>query len=225
MKKILALCLVVILCFALVGCKNNEDVVNDGNNPPVEDNQNQGNEDLGEEEEVSGDFSEEDNSEIDPNSVAGIMNELITTANIQIMAPNSAPIEQELSEAWLGLNSGDFGTYVVESDIYESMISPANQSFCLIKVNDTSKVEDFKKEIFDNCNPRKWVCMSAERVIVLISGEYIMLAMASQDSCNALIPAFEAKFGKENVGAILDKTVSESIENFEDLPGGGSMAL
>ena len=64
MKKILALCLVVILCFALVGCKNNEDVVNDGNNPPVEDNQNQGNEDLGEEEEVSGDFSEEDNSEV-----------------------------------------------------------------------------------------------------------------------------------------------------------------
>lgn len=224
MKKILVLCLAVILCFALVGCNNNEDVVIDDNNLPVGDNQE--NENSGENEELpNDDISGEEIPEVDPNSVAGIMQELITSANIQIMAPNSAPIPQEMSEAWLGLNSGDFGTYVAESDMYESMISPANQSFCLVKVNDVSKVEDFKKEIFDNCNPRKWVCMSAERVIVLNSGEYIMLAMASQDSCNALISAFETKFGKENVGEILDKTVSESIENFEDLPGGGSMAL
>lgn len=223
MKKILVLCLAVILCFALVGCNNNEDVVIDDNNLPVEDNQNQGNEELPNDD-ISGEVSEEI-PEVDPNSVAGIMQELITSANIQIMAPNAAPIEQEMSEAWLGLNSGDFGTYVIESNMYESMISPANQSFCLIKVNDVSKVEDFKQEIFNNCNPRKWVCMSAERVIVLNSGEYIMLAMASEDSCNALITAFATKFGQDNVGLILDKTVAESIENAEDLPGGGSMAL
>ena len=244
MKKILALCLVVILCFALVGCNNNEDVVNDGNNPPVEDNQNQENENLGENEEnpdvnngedevisgevsddeVSGEVSGDELPEVDPASASGVMTELMTAANIQVMAPMQDVIPAEMTESYIGLESGDFEAYVTDSVFYESMISPANQSFCIIKVNDETKVEELKQKIFDNCNPRKWICMTAERVVVLNSGEYVMLAMASQDSCNALIPAFEAKFGKDNVGTILDKTVSESIENVEDLPGGG-MAL
>ena len=226
MKKILVLCLALILCVALVGCKNNDDVVIDDG--PVVDNQENdnldGNEDLPDEDLGDEEF-EDEMPEVDPNSAAGIVLDLITKGNIQVNAPWYEEIPMEMTEAYIGLTSGDFEAYVTESVFYESMISPANQSFCLIKVNDTSKVEELKQKIFDNCNPRKWVCMTAERVIVLNSGEYIMLAMASQDSCNSLIPAFEAKFGAENCGTILDKTVSESIENFEDLPGGGSMAL
>lgn len=227
MKKILALSLVVILCFALVGCKKNENVNNDGNNPPVENNQNENqnpneNEDVLEDE--NGEDLGEELPEVDPASASGVMTELMTSANIQVMAPMQDVIPAEMTEAYIGLESGDFEKYVTDSVFFESMISPANQSFCIIKVNDETKVDELKQKIFDNCNPRKWICMTAERVVVLNSGEYIMLAMASQDSCNALIPAFETKFGKENVGEILDKTVSESIENLEDLPGGG-MAL
>lgn len=231
MKKFLALSLVVVLCFALVGCNNNEDVNNDGNNPPVENNQNENqnpndNEEINNgEDEIISDEENEELPEVDPNSVSGIMTGLMTSANIQVMAPMQDVIPVEMTESYIGLTSSDFEANVTDSVFYESMISPANQSFCLIKVNDVTKVEELKQKIFDNCNPRKWICMTAERVVVLNSGEYIMLAMASQDSCNALIPAFETKFGKENVGTILDKTVSESIENFEDLPGGGSMAL
>ena len=73
------------------------------------------------------------------------------------------------------------------------------------------KLEELKQKIFDNCNPNKWICMSAERVVVLDSGEYIMLAMTSQDKGDALIKAFKEYFD-QNVGPVLDKTVSESFE-------------
>lgn len=158
-------------------------------------------------------------------SAADMMTKLMAAAKIEVRMGMQVEIPAEMSEAWLGLKNDKFTSLVKDSIMYESAISPANESFCLIKVSDESKVEELKKEIFENCNPRKWVCMSAERVVVLNSGEYIMLAMASQDSCNSLIPAFKAEFGEAKVGTILDKTVSESIENFEDLPGGGGMAL
>lgn len=221
MKKILALCLVAVLSLALVGCNNNNNDVDDEvNNPSVENNQNQ--ENTNPDDENTG--IEDEVPVADPNSASGKMTTLMTKAGIQVMAPMQDVIPSEMSETYIGLTSGDFEAYVTDSVFYESMISPANQSFCIIKVNDKSKVEDLKQEIFENCNPRKWICMTAERVVVLDSGEYIMLAMASSDSCNSLIIAFREVFGEENVGNILDKTVAESTENFEDLPGGG-MAL
>lgn len=221
MKKILALCLAVILCLGLVGCMN-KDKENDSQPPVVTPDINQ-NEELPNEEIPNED--ENEMPEVDPNSAAGMMLDLISKANIQVRAPFYDVIPAEMTDSYIGLSADDFAAYVTESVFYESMISPANESFCLIKVNDIEKVAEIKQKIFDNCNPRKWICMTAERVIVVNYNEYIMLAMASQDSCSALIPAFEAKFGVENVGAVLDKTVSESIENLEDLPGGGGMAL
>lgn len=217
MKKILAICLVLVLGLALVGCNNNNDVIDDEvNNPPIENNG--GNEDVGGNEDLPEDPI------ANANPVTDIMTELMTKAEIQVNAPMQDVIPAEMAETYIGLTQEDFEAYVADSVFYESMISPANQSFCLIRVNDLTKIDELKQKIFDNCNPRKWICMTAERVVVVNSGEYILLAMASDASCSKLIPAFEEHFD-HNVGTVMDKTVAESTENFEDLPGGGSMAL
>ena len=209
MKKFLALCLVLILSFVLVGCNNNN--VDDNNvNPPVSDNQE--NETPENNEPIEN--PDENKPAVDENTVNGKMTKLMEKAAIQVNAPMQDAIPADMSKTYIGLTSGDFETYVVDSVFYESMISPANQSFCLIEVNDETKVEELKQKIFDNCNPRKWICMSAERVVVLNSGKYIMLAMASKDSCDALIPAFSAYFDG-NVGETLDKMFEENVE-FED---------
>ena len=187
-------------------------------NKPVEDEK--------EEEKPVEDEKEEDKPVASTATATEMMTNLMTASKVTVNAPMQDVIPAEMSETYIGLTEADFTANVADSVFYESMISPANQSFCIVKVKDASKVDELKQKIFDNCNPRKWICMTAERVVVLSSGEYIMLAMASQDSCNALIPAFKAEFGEANVGTILDKTVSESIENFEGLPGAdGGMAL
>lgn len=248
------LCIAAVVCFTLVG-RNNDGDLDDVNTPvhgeqsgEVSGETENDTPVIGDEsgetsgeiiDEVSGETSGEEETEIDTpveedpvvdtpavsGSAADIMTKLMDAAKIEVRMGMQVEIPAEMSEAWLGLKEDKFTSLVKDSIMYESAISPANESFCLIKVSDASKVEELKQEIFENCNPRKWICMSAERVVVLNSGEYIMLAMASQDSCNALIPAFKAYFGEAKVGTILDETVSESIENFEDLPGGGGMAL
>ena len=98
----------------------------------------------------------------------------------------------------------EFNTYVEESLVYESMISPANQSICMIKVNDASKVADLKQAMFENSNLRKWVCMSAERAVVVDSGRYILLAMAENAKCDSIVEAFKEAFDG-NIGEVLSK--------------------
>ena len=96
------------------------------------------------------------------------------------------------------------GEKIVAVDVfYESMISPANQSICLIKVNDSSKVAELKKAIFDNSNLRKWVCMAAESGVVVESGNYILLAMSTPDLCDKLVTAFGEEIGA--VGEVLSR--------------------
>ncbi len=203
MKKFLAISLVIILGLGLVGCNKEEDKPNIPDNPPIVDNSGDDNN--------SGD--NEPNEPIedptnDPTSAINTITEIMTKANVEVSFPMKEAIQEEMSESFIGLTSGDFKEYVVDSVAYESMISPSNRSFCLIKVNNLDKVEDLKKTIFENCNPRKWICMSAERVVVLDSGEYIMLVMADKDECDTIIEAFKSHFDN-NVGPVLDKVVEE----------------
>lgn len=141
-------------------------------------------------------------------SATDLMTKLMETAQVAVRMPMQEAIPAEVSSTFIGLSTEDFNKYVSDSVVYEPMISPANQSFCIIKVNDAAKVDELRQTIFDNCNPRKWVCMSAERVVVLSSGNYIMLAMANSSDCDALIPVFNDYFGKDAKEA-LDKTVQE----------------
>lgn len=141
-------------------------------------------------------------------SATDLMTKLMETAQVAVRMPMQEAIPAEVSSTFIGLSTEDFNKYVSDSVVYEPMISPANQSFCIIRVNDSAKVDELRQTIFDNCNPRKWVCMSAERVVVLSSGNYIMLAMANSSDCDALIPVFNDYFGKD-AKEVLDKTVQE----------------
>lgn len=133
-----------------------------------------------------------------------VMTNIVTKAEAEVRMPMQEAIPVEVSFSFIGLTEEQFNTYVEESIVYESMISPANQSICLIKVNDSSKVAELKKAIFDNSNLRKWVCMSAERGVVIDSGNYILLAMAENAKCDNIVKAFSEEFGG-NVGEVLSK--------------------
>ena len=234
MKKILTIGIALTLGLSLVGCKKNNEVENDlvnENNPvindTIEDNkETQPNQQPNVPEDMPGEVPGETPEEkpvekpvetpvetpeqkpVETISATDLMTKLMETAQVAVRMPMQEAIPAEVSSTFIGLSTEDFNKYVSDSVVYEPMISPANQSFCIIRVNDSAKVDELRQTIFDNCNPRKWVCMSAERVVVLSSGNYIMLAMANSSDCDALIPVFNDYFGKD-AKEVLDKTVQE----------------
>lgn len=222
-KKFLVIGLALVLAVGLVGC-GEKDVDNDNENNQVVSG------------DVSGDVSGEnnpgeeqnngENENTDGDNTLNVMSAIAENATIVVNAPFSDVIPAEQAYGYIGLSEEEYNANVVDSAFYESMIMPATESYCLVKVNDNADVATLKQTIFDNANPRKWVCTSAERVVVIDSDRYILLAMGRVDSVDSMVEQFTAYFGG-NVGEMLDRAVMDpelpadtNPENPE-LPGGG----
>ena len=107
-----------------------------------------------------------------------------------------------------GLEDGDKLEYLVVS---EPMISSQAYSFVLAKVKSGVNSDSIAKEMFDNINPRKWICVSAEKVCATSSGDVACLIMTNKENTDDIFEGFKEVAG--NVGKEYTKDVQE-----EELP-------
>lgn len=205
MKKLLLLSLVTVLAVSLVGCGENNNVEG-GNqdNVIVSGDNNLENNEENNEEFVSGEEEIENPEEpiVVPELEAKI-NTLMEKSGVMIRMPMASPIEAFSAFTFIGLTEDEFNANVATATAFESMIMPANQSVCLVELKDTADVASVKQKMIDNCDPNKWICMSADKCMVVDSGKYVLLVMSTQEDCEALKTAFADEFG--NVGEALTK--------------------
>ena len=62
----------------------------------------------------------------------------------------------------------------------------------LLRVKDPDKVDEAKQLLSDNADPRKWVCVEADSVIIENVGDVILYIMAEQKTAEAVRNAFLA---------------------------------
>lgn len=93
---------------------------------------------------------------------------------------------------------------VSEISISGPMMAPPAYQMVVVRVKDASDAESVAKEMLENANPAKWVCVQAECVRVGVCGDTIMMVMYSVDDANALINAFGEVCGGLT-SAILEK--------------------
>jgi len=136
-----------------------------------------------------------------------IVNEISENAQVQIAAPFNMEITSDAAFTYLGLSEEDYKNKVEVGVANESMMMPSNHSFCLLKVKEGTDIAALKQSIYDNCNPRKWICMSAQYVLVAGNGDYVMLSMSSKENCENLLKAFESKIGKDE--SVLQRVAEE----------------
>ena len=208
MKKFLVIGLAVALSACLVGCKNDEVEQNPTNDPT----NNGGTQQTTVAGTATGD-------------VSGDIITMMTNGNVMVNAPYQDYITAEIAEAYVGLTQAEYEENIESGVFYESMMSPANQSYCLLKVKEGADVASLQQKVFEKANPRKWICMTADRVLVMADDSYIMLAMGTQEACDALKAEFE-KIAGSDMRESLDKTVNDSeIPTDLDLPGMGGMEI
>lgn len=213
MKKILLISLITILAVGLVGCNNKDvevdnsnNVIESGNNNSENNNTNDESNNLEEDKELENnevESGETENGEVNTNELEGKLNSLAEKAEIQVRAPMTIEISSETSSTYIGLTEELFNENVASAMAYESMMMPSNFSLCLIELKDTADVANMKKQVIDNCDPNKWICMGADKCLVVDSGKYIMLVMSTDEDCTALQNAFASEFG--NLGEVLTK--------------------
>ncbi len=138
-----------------------------------------------------------------------LVDKLNTTADVQVNAPFDMKIDREGAFNDIGLEAEVFDAKIVDSVKSESMMMPSNHSLCIVEVKAGEDVASVKNEIFTNANPRKWICANADKVMVVDSGNIVMLVMSTEENCTNLYNAFVDHFGAANVGAKLERLFGE----------------
>ena len=73
--------------------------------------------------------------------------------------------------------------------VTEPMMGSIAHSVVLVRMKDGANIEEAKKEIKENVNPRKWVCVGVpeEEVIVKSRGDLIILIMVEDETARTRI--------------------------------------
>lgn len=90
-------------------------------------------------------------------------------------------INDENIESFIGIKDIEY----TEAIASESMMGSIAHSVVLIRVKDTSKIEEYKDDIYEHVNPRKWICVGVEKdeVVIENKGDLIMVLII-QDTDN-----------------------------------------
>lgn len=170
MKKFLAmLCAGVLLTGMLTGCGNNS----------------------------NGDNTQNTENPFADKELADVINEIYdTTGEIDVYVGEPEEVDESMISYDIGTEDLTGIAQVVAS---EPMMSSIPYSLCLIRVEDGADVKDIRQRIFDEANPRKWICVEAEKVTVNNAGNVILLLMADKDIEETVYNAF-VKVAGGNVG-------------------------
>ncbi len=111
---------------------------------------------------------------------------------------------------------------VEELVVSEPMMTSIAYSMVVLKVKDGTNVETVKTQMKDNLNLRKWLCVSAEKLYVNNSGNYIFAFMATDEYVKALYDQFKLKVDNK-VGTLLEK--EEEQMNLDDMSQDGQLPV
>ena len=67
-----------------------------------------------------------------------------------------------------------------EAVVSESGVGSIAHSVVLIRLEDANDSKEVVAEIKENADPRKWICVTAENVIVKSKGDLVMLIMSNE---------------------------------------------
>ncbi len=85
-------------------------------------------------------------------------------------------VTEENVEQYLGTKDIEFK----EALVSESGVGSIPHSVVLVRVKDGADVEEVKATIKENANPRKWICVEAENVLVESKGDLVILIMTNE---------------------------------------------
>lgn len=121
------------------------------------------------------------------------------------------------TESWKSFTGLSDSSNVEFAVVSEPLMNAQAYSLVVLKVKDTSKIEDMKQEMYDNINMAKWICVSAEKLYITNSGDIIFMVMASDEWATPVYEKFK-KYVNNNIGKELTKTDSGSTDLTGEMP-------
>lgn len=118
--------------------------------------------------------------------------------------------ESELVESLTGLKStDDINTLIVSEPVMGSQALEV----AVIKTKEKTDITSMMQNIKDNVDMSRWICVSAEKLYIVNSGDVIFMVMADSDWAKSIYDEF-VKYMDNKVGETLEK--GETLEELPD---------
>ena len=125
--------------------------------------------------------------------VEGTLEEIMTKVYADVpederpMMLTNTEVTEENVENYLGTKDIEYE----EALASESAVGSIAHSVVLVRMKDGANIEEAKKKIEENANPRKWICVEAEDVVVKNKGNLIILIMSSSNYIEKIENSFD----------------------------------
>lgn len=149
----------------------------------------------------------------DLKTLADKIYEKVTIEMPEIMTEEIDTSDSSMVNYMTGLENVSDVEYVVVS---EPMMSSRAYSLVLIKVKDGADANKVAKEMNDNINESKWVCVTADKIYSTSSGNVVCLVMSDEETAKAVYDSFKTLAG--TVGEEYERTAEEIVLPDELLP-------
>jgi len=169
MKKIVAIVCVLTLVLTLAACSSKDEAENPEDLDP----------EITEPETSTNPVEDMELADIMAEMIANVVN-LPGVGNVELTSENFA------SFAFIDYVEG------MEGLVSEAMIGSMAHSAVLVRVAEDMDAEAIADEIRDSADPRKWICVEAEKTEVLTNGNLILLVMSSTVSTDQIAENFNA---------------------------------
>jgi len=128
-------------------------------------------------------------------------------------------VVSEMAHNDIGLTSADFDRLVTSAASSLAAIGTFAHQIAIIQANDASAATQVKNLISGNggYDAQKWICVWPDKVIVVESGAYVLLAAANADVVDAAVEAFRNEAG--TIGTVV--TFFEHDGSLDAPVGGG----
>lgn len=124
-----------------------------------------------------------------PGSLEEIMEKLyegIDENNMPMVA--NTELTAENAESFVGVPASDFK----EGLASDAMINAVAHSVCLLRAEDAAAAEELAKAVDEKADPRKWICVEAEKKVVEQRGDLVLLVMSGSDLADQIVANFQA---------------------------------
>ena len=86
---------------------------------------------------------------------------------------------------------GDANIKYIEAIASEPKMTSVAHLVVIVRLDDNENVQNAKKEIEENINPSRWICVEAEKTIVEVNDNVIMLVMSNEENAEKIIQNFK----------------------------------
>ena len=122
--------------------------------------------------------------------------------------------DAETVKYFTGLENIDNIEYVIAS---EPMMTSQAYSLMLVKVKAGADANSIAKTMNENVDERKWICVTAEKIYSVASGDVVCLVMSNADTAKTVFESFKTIAG--GIGEEFERTAEEPEMPEDMLPG------